>query len=255
MPESRLPGVPEPRVRGLWLRGGLLVLILAAAIIAAAVVGLPDVAALQSDIAAAGPAAPVVFVLAYAALTLAPVPKNVLSAVAGLLFGLVTGIALVFVAAMLGALTAFWLGRVLGRGAVERFTGARVARVDELLARRGVMAVIGVRLVPVVPFTAINYTSGLTGVRLGDYTLGTAVGIVPGTVAYVTLGTYGSAPVSWPVALSAAALGLLTAAGVVAARRSRARAASEVTPATRSEGDDSGDGVDPAVAPSPSRQR
>lgn len=245
----------EPGVRGIWLRGGVLILILGAAITAAVVVGLPDVAALQADIAAAGPAAPVVFVLVYSAVTLAPVPKNVLSAVAGLLFGLVTGIALVFVAAMLGALMAFWLGRVLGRGAVERFTGARVARVDELLARRGVMAVIGVRLVPVVPFTAINYTSGLTGVRLRDYTVGTAVGIVPGTVAYVTLGTYGSEPVSWPVALSAAALGLLTAAGVVAARRSRARSASEVTAGRPSEEDDSGEGDDAAVVPSPSRQR
>ena len=245
----------QPGARGIWLRAGVLILILGVAITAAVMVGLPDVAALQADIAAAGPVAPFAFVLAYALATLAPVPKNVLSAVAGLLFGLVAGIALVFVAAMLGALAAFWLGRVLGRGAVERFTGARVARVDALLARRGVMAVIGVRLVPVVPFTAINYTSGLTGVRLRDYTVGTAVGIVPGTVAYVTLGTYGSQPVSWPVALAATALGLLTAAGVVAARRSRARAASEVAAGPQSEVDDSGEGDDPAVASSPSRQR
>lgn len=50
------------------------------------------------------------------------------------------------------------------------------------------------RLVPIVPFTAINYTAGLTGVRLRDYTLGTAVGIIPGTVANVALGTCGSTP-------------------------------------------------------------
>ena len=240
----------EQGARGLLLRGGVFLLILAVAITAAVVVGLPDVAILRADIAAAGPAGPAVFVLAYAVATLAPLPKNVLSAVAGLLFGLAAGIALVFVAAMLGALTAFWLGRVLGRGAVERLTGARVARVDELLSRRGVMAVIGVRLVPVVPFTAINYTAGLTAVRLRDYVIGTAVGIVPGTVAYVTLGTYGSGPVSWPVALSATALGLLTIAGVVAARRSQARAASEVTADTQDEGDGSGQEDGPAVAPS-----
>jgi uncharacterized membrane protein YdjX (TVP38/TMEM64 family) len=112
-------GVAEPRVRRLWLRGSLLILILGAAIIAAAVVGLPDGAALQTDIAAAGPAAPVVFVLVYATVTLAPVPKNVLSAVAGLLFG----IALVFVAAMLGGADGFLAGpgaEARGRRAVHR---------------------------------------------------------------------------------------------------------------------------------------
>lgn len=239
----------EPGARGLLLRGGVFLLILGVGISAAVVVGLPDVAALHADFAAAGPAGPAVFVLAYVVATLAPVPKNVLSAVAGLLFGIVAGIALVFVAAMLGALTAFWLGRALGRGAVERFTGARVARVDSLLSRRGVMAVIGVRLVPVVPFTAINYTAGLTGVRLRDYVIGTAVGIVPGTVAYVTLGTYGSAPVSWPFAISAAVLGLLTVAGFIAARRSRSRATAGATERTQDRWDGHG------LAPGPSRWR
>ncbi len=47
------------------------------------------------------------------------------------------------------------------------------------------------RLVPVLPFTAINYAAGLTSVRTRDYTIGTAVGIVPGTVSIVALGTFG----------------------------------------------------------------
>ncbi len=239
----------EPGVRALLLRGGVFLLILGVGIFAAVVVGLPDVAKLRTDIAAAGPAAPAVFVLTYAVATLAPVPKNVLSAVAGLLFGLVAGIALVFVAAMLGALTAFGLGRVLGRGAVERLTGARVARVDRLLSRRGVMAVIGVRLIPVVPFTAINYTAGLTAVHCRDYMIGTAVGIVPGTVAYVTLGTYGSEPGSWPFAISAGVLGLLTAAGFIAARRSRSR----ITPGAIDRTKDRWDGHE--VAPGPYQWR
>ncbi len=101
------------------------------------------------------------------------------------MFGLAAGIAIVLVAAVLGAIVAFGLGRTLGRDAVQRFTGTRVARVDALLRRRGILAVIGLRLVPVVPFTAVNYAAGLTSVGVRDYVLGTAVGIVPGTVAYV----------------------------------------------------------------------
>lgn len=114
------------------------------------------------------------------------------------MFGLAAGIAIVLVAAVLGAIVAFGLGRTLGRDAVQRFTGTRVARVDALLRRRGILAVIGLRLVPVVPFTAVNYAAGLTSVGVRDYVLGTAVGIVPGTVAYVALGVYGTEPDQWP---------------------------------------------------------
>jgi len=153
----------------------------------------------------------------YVLVTLAPIPKNVLSAAAGLMFGLVTGVLLVWVAALVGALVAFGLGRVLGRDAVERFTSTRVQKVDELIARRGLLAVVVVRLVPVVPFTAINYTVGLTGIRFWHYTAGTAIGIIPGTVAYVALGTYGATPGSWPFLVSAAALVLLSVGGLLAA--------------------------------------
>lgn len=98
----------------------------------------------------------------YAVATLAPVPKNVLSAAAGLLFGLLEGVLLVWLAALSGALIAFALGRSLGREAVERLTGARMARVDALLGRRGLLAVLGARLLPGLPFTAVNYGAGLT---------------------------------------------------------------------------------------------
>jgi uncharacterized membrane protein YdjX (TVP38/TMEM64 family) len=209
-------------LQGVWLRSVVFLGIVLVAVVVALTVDMPTAARLREMVASTGWAAPVAFVGIYAVTTLAPVPKNVLSAVAGLLFGVAAGVALVLVAAMLGAMTAFGLGRALGRDAVERLTGARVQKVDELLARRGLIAVIAVRLVPVVPFTAINYTAGLTAVRLRDYTLGTAVGIIPGTVAYVTLGTYATVPGSWPFLVSAAVLVALSVGGVVVARvRSR----------------------------------
>lgn len=227
------PGQPDRGVtsevrsvgRAMWVRLAVLAVFVAAGVVVAVVVGLPDVESLRAGIAAAGPAAPVLFVLLYAVATLAPLPKNVLSTVAGVLFGLVPGVALVLLAALLGAAGAFGLGRLLGRGAVERFTGARVARVDELLRRRGLLTVIGVRLVPVVPFTAVNYAAGLTAVRIRDYALGTALGIIPGTIAFVALGAYGTSPGSWPFVVAVVALVGLTAGGAVVARRSRRRGA------------------------------
>jgi len=209
-----------PRIR--W-RLGVLVALIAVSVVVALTIDLPSAPEVRQRVDSYGWAAPVVFVGSYALITLAPVPKNVLSAAAGLMFGLVTGVLLVWVAALLGALTAFGLGRLLGRDAVERLTSTRVQQVDELIARRGLLAVVVVRLVPVVPFTAINYTAGLTGIRFWQYTVGTAIGIVPGTVAYVALGTYGTTPGSWPFLVSAAALVLLSVGGgLLAIRRRRA---------------------------------
>jgi uncharacterized membrane protein YdjX (TVP38/TMEM64 family) len=160
-------------------------------------------------------------VLLYTVATLAPLPKNVLAATAGMLFGLIVGVVVVLLAALLGALIAFALGRVLGRDAVDRITGTRVARVDALLRRRGLLAVLGVRLVPVLPFTAINYAAGLTAAQTRDYVIGTALGSIPGTIAYVALGAYGTSPGSWPFILAAIALVALTASGAAVARRIR----------------------------------
>jgi hypothetical protein len=75
----------------------------------------PDLAGLHDYVGALGPAAPGVFVLLYAAATLAPLPKNVMSAVAGLIFGLAAGIGVVLVAATLRASIALVLGRARPR--------------------------------------------------------------------------------------------------------------------------------------------
>ena len=185
-------------------------------------VPLPELEALRAWTADLGIAGGVGFALLYAAITLTPAPKNVLSVAAGLAFGFGWALAGVYAGALLGAAAAFALGRGLGRDAVERFTGARVARLDDLLRRRGLLAVIGVRLIPVLPFTAINYGAGLTAVRRRDYALGTAVGIIPGTVAYVALGAYGL-EFGWPAWTAIGVLGALTLAGAVFAGVRRRR--------------------------------
>ena len=76
--------------------------------------------------------------------------------------------------------------------------------------------------VPVLPFTAVNYGSGLTSVRATHYIAGTALGIIPGTVAYVALGAFGADPGSWQFVTAVAALVLLSLVGL-ALRRLRRR--------------------------------
>ncbi len=218
-PDDGGPFEPAPTL--VWWRLGGLALLLAAGGVLLLVVPV-DAEAVREAVSASGPAGWLVFVLGYVAATLLLLPKNVLSIAAGVVFGTAPAVGLVWVGAMLGATAAFWLGRRLGRDGVRRLVGRHLARLDRLVGRHGALAVLVARLVPVVPFTAVNYGSGLTAVGFLPYVGATAVGILPGTVSYVLLGAYGSDPGSWPFLGAAAALVLLAAGGLMLARRRRA---------------------------------
>lgn len=181
----------------------------------------PDVATVQGWAAGSGWAGPVAFTLLYAALVVALVPATVLTLTAGLIFGGGLGALVTIAGATGGAVVAFALARAGGRGAVERLESGQLAQVDDWLGQRGLAAVITLRLVPLVPFSAANYAAGLTAIRGRHFALGTAIGIVPGVLVYTTLGASITEPTG-PLFLAAvAALLALTLGGSVALRRSR----------------------------------
>ena len=163
-------------------------------------------------------AAPVVFVLLYALLTVLLVPGGVRSLVAGALFGPVWGTVVTVIGATIGASGAFLIARAVGRDHVERITGPRIAGIDRWITDRGLGAVLFVRLVPLFPFNLVNYAAGLTGLRLRTFAVGTLIGATPGTAAYVGLGAGLDDPGSRGFLTSAALLGALSLAGVIALR-------------------------------------
>jgi uncharacterized membrane protein YdjX (TVP38/TMEM64 family) len=202
-----------------WIRLAVLVLLLALGGVVVLVVPLPDAQELQGWAVNGGIWLPAVFIAGYAAATLFLLPKNVLSVAAGLVFGLPAGVLLVWLAAVIGAAASFWLGRRLGREGVIRIAGRHLDNLDNLVRRHGVLAVLIARLIPVVPFTAVNYGSGLTAVAFPAYLAATAVGIIPGTVAYVAVGAYGTRPGGWQFVVAAGALLVLSVGGSWFARR------------------------------------
>ncbi len=214
-----------PSHRGSLIRLGVLAVFIIAAVIVGLTVELPSVSQIRSFATDAGWLGAVVFVGGYGLVTLTPIPKNVVGIAAGLTWGLGLGSLLVYLGALIGAALAFLIGRALGRDAVERLTGARVARVDDLLRRRGLASVIGARLIPILPFTVINYTASLTAVSRRDYAIGTAVGIIPGTLAYVAIGAYGLTP-GPALYIALGVLGGLTLVGAVVGYRARTRSRS-----------------------------
>jgi uncharacterized membrane protein YdjX (TVP38/TMEM64 family) len=136
-----------------------------------------------------GPLAPILFVLGYAVATVAFVPGSILTLAAGAVFGIVQGVAYVFLGAVLGSTAAFLVGRYLARGWVESRIGgdARFEALDRSIGSQGLKLVTLLRLTPVMPYNLLNYALGLTRVRLSHYVLG-AFGMLPGTLLYVYSG-------------------------------------------------------------------
>lgn len=166
---------------------GLVLSVAIASALAWVVIG-GDLDTVQSTVESTGAWGPVVYVALHVLLTLVPVSKNLLAGVAGALFGLVGGIALSWVASMISAVVTFAIARRLGRTAVASMTGPRIDRVEEIMRQQGLLAVIIARVTPVIPFTIVNYGAGITAVTSRDFVLGTAIGILPGTVGYAALG-------------------------------------------------------------------
>ncbi len=208
--------------RAAALKAVALGLLLAALGALALILGPPDIAAIRERVDETGAWGPALYFAIYLGLSLIPCPKALVTAAGGALFGLVPGATLALLAALIGAVISFGLGRLLGRGAVDRLTRGRFAEVDLLLRDHGLAAVLIVRLVPLVPFIAINYAAGLTGVRLRHFVLGSAVGMIPGSLAYAALGAYGTDP--WGLAAAITALVILVVIGGWWATRLRPRA-------------------------------
>src|ERR1700716_412210 len=118
-------------------------------------------------------------------------PGSIITLAAGSLFGVVVGTAVVSLASVTGASLAFWLGRTLARGLVEKRLGRtrRFRALDRAVAVGGFKIVLLTRLSPLFPFSLLNYAFGLTKVRFRDYVLASWIGMLPGTVMYVYLGS------------------------------------------------------------------
>lgn len=188
--------------RAALLRLGGLVLVFVTVAVGVQLSGWDGPQQLRETVEGAGPWGPVLYVLGYAALVLVPTPASVLTILAGALFGLLEGVLLAWLGALLGAVGGFAIGRRLGRPAVDRLLGGRLAQTDRVLAHHGLPAVLAVRLVPVFPFTPLNYAAGLVGVKFRHYLLGSALGMLPGATAYAAVGASGANPLGIVVAVA-----------------------------------------------------
>jgi phospholipase D1/2 len=131
---------------------------------------------------------PIVVILAYTPVAFTLFPRPLLTLFAVIAFGPLQG----FVYAMLGielsAWVSFALGKAMNRNTVRRIAGTRLNGILQVLRRRGLLAMTALRLVPIAPFLVEGVVAGAARVKFSDFMIGTALGMLPGTLTSTVFG-------------------------------------------------------------------
>jgi len=138
-----------------------------------------------------GPWGPLIFIAIYILACVLFLPGSILTLGGGVLFGVIKGSIIVSISATLGATCAFLVGRYLARDWVAKKIqpNEKFQAIDEAVAREGWKIVGLTRLSPVFPFNLLNYAYGLTRVSVRAYFFASWIGMMPGTIMYVYIGS------------------------------------------------------------------
>lgn len=184
---------PAPSRSRIWKR--VLIGLAAVTVVAAGIFLFPKANSVLTSILewtkGMGPWGIVYLAAVYAVACVLFLPGSILTLGAGFAFGLTGGTVATVIGSLLGVSASFLLGRTVARKWVEKATSShpRFLAIDRAVGREGFKIVLLTRLSPVFPFNLLNYGFGVTRVRFRDYFLGSWIGMFPGTVLYVYLGT------------------------------------------------------------------
>jgi uncharacterized membrane protein YdjX (TVP38/TMEM64 family) len=128
---------------------------------------------------------PVTVVGIYVAGGMLMIPVTLLVGATGIVFSPVIGTLYALAGCLLSGLTAYALGAKLGRNTIRKLSGKRSARLSRRLADNGIIAVAIIRNLPVAPFTIVNMMAGASRIKLKDFLIGTAIGMLPGILGVV----------------------------------------------------------------------
>ena len=180
---------PTPSRRRHIVRLAVFVAFLLGMFYLVAVARVVDVEELRRTVAATGPVAPLTYVLVSAVLGAVFVPGPILAATSGVLFGPILGLFVTLGATVGTAVIASTIGKRAGRDSARALLGAeRADRLDRLIARRGLWAVVGQRFIPGVSDALASYAFGAFGVPLWQMAVGSFIGSVPRAFVYTSLG-------------------------------------------------------------------
>lgn len=112
----------------------------------------------------------------------------VMSLLGGFLFGTAAAVVYIDTGMTLGAVLAFLAARyVFGNRIQKKFAG-QLKKLNEEIKRYGPSYLIVLRIVPVMPFFAVNYLAATMKMSCLRFTVSTALGVLPGAFTYAYAG-------------------------------------------------------------------
>lgn len=119
----------------------------------------------------------------------APLPAFIITFANAWLFGWFFGAILSWSGAMLGAILCYYISKLYGRPAAEKFVGKKALDIsDKFFNNYGPYAILIARLLPFISFDAVSYAAGLTSISLWSFLWSTGIGQLPATIVYSVLG-------------------------------------------------------------------
>jgi phospholipase D1/2 len=130
------------------------------------------------------PLAPLIVIAAYILGGIVLFPVTLISAATIVTFGPVMGNLYGLAGWLASASLGFCVGRYVGQDWLSGLLDKRFEGLRCVVKRRGLLAVLGLRVVPVAPFSIVNLFIGASGIRFSDFVLGSILGRIPGIVAF-----------------------------------------------------------------------
>lgn len=161
----------------------------------------------------------IIFVIAYAIATLLILPVTALNIAGGALYGVLTGLLLTSLGALISALLGFILARSLGTKLItsEYNSADNLSNVGQNLDKGGIGYAFAARLLPLIPYGVVSIAAGISPIKRRDYLLGTLMGTPLGIAPFVFLGSTGEQVLSkndvLPLLASSMGLAMLVAVG------------------------------------------
>lgn len=137
-----------------------------------------------------GLVAPFLFILLYTVRPFILFPSSIFAITSGLSFGFHWGCLYTYLGSLGGGLVTYYAVNQLGRfKKSKQWKNERYNKIRSNIEREGFRYVLLLRLLPVLNYDLVSYLTSITKVKFKDYAIATAIGIIPGTIAYTYLGT------------------------------------------------------------------